>query len=154
VLVPPTAAGVLLIAAGATDVSDGRLARRRDEVTRLGFWLDGAGDTFAFGAAALAAPLPRWVLFLALARFALPWVAFAVAYLARAEAPRCDRAVSGRYPGLVLFAGLVLALFGLPVGAWLVAVGALGGLVTFSFSIARQWPAEGRPVHARVARIE
>lgn len=141
-LAPPAVAGALLLAAGVSDAADGALARGRDEVTRLGLWLDGAVDTFVLGAAVLAAPLPGWVIALVLARYGIPWIAVAVAYFARAEAPGRDRAVSGRYPGLVLFVGLALALFGLPGGAWLVAAGALGGLATFAATVARQRAAE------------
>jgi phosphatidylglycerophosphate synthase len=136
-LVPPAAAGALLLVAGASDAADGPLARRRGEVTRLGIWLDGAVDTFVLGAAALAAPLPGWVGALVLVRYGIPWVAVAAAYFVRAEAPGRGHAVSGRIPGLVLFAGLAFALFGLPGGAWLVAAGALGGLATFALSVAR-----------------
>jgi phosphatidylglycerophosphate synthase len=143
-LVPPVAAGALLLAAGASDAVDGPLARRRDEITRLGLWLDGAVDTFVLGAAALAAPLPAWVTALVLARCALPWLSISIAYFARARAPDGQRAVPGRYPGLVLFAGLALALFGLPGGAGLAAAGALAGLVTFAGTVARQHAADLR----------
>jgi cardiolipin synthase len=137
-LVSPRAAGGLLLVSGASDVVDGPLARRRDEVTRLGRWLDGAADTFVLAAASIAAPLPGWAVALVLVRWALPWIVVAAAYFTGARAPGRDRAVSGRYPGLLLFAGLVAALFDLPGGGWLVAAGALGGLATLTASVARE----------------
>src|SRR5712691_9493391 len=80
----------LLFAAGASDVLDGALARATNRVTRLGRWLDGAADTIVLGAAALAAPLPAWIVVLVLVRCALPWLAVASFYLVHAEAPaRC-----------------------------------------------------------------
>jgi phosphatidylglycerophosphate synthase len=148
-LVSRDAAGVLLLVAGMTDAIDGPLARRREEVTRLGRWLDGAADSSVLGAAALTAPLPGWVRTLVLARWGLPWVGVAACYFARTHAPSREGAVSGRYPGLVLFAGLVLVLFGLPAGAWPVAAGAVGGLVTLGLTAARQ-----RPVTPRLLRIQ
>jgi phosphatidylglycerophosphate synthase len=148
-LVSQDAAGVLLLVAGMTDAVDGPLARQRDEVTRLGRWLDGAGDSFAFGAAALAAPLPGWVRALVLIRYGVPWLGVAAVYFARAHAPSRKGAVSGRYPGLVLFAGLVLVLFGLPAATWPVAAGAIGGLITLGLTSARQ-----RPVTLRLLRIQ
>ncbi len=143
-LVPPLAAALLLLLAGATDAADGALARRRDQVTRLGLWLDGAVDTFVLGAAALAAPLPAWAVTLALTRLALLWLVVAAAYFARATAPGRARVVSGRYPGLILLAGLMAALLGFPAGAWLVAAGALGGHVTLGLTVARELLATGR----------
>jgi phosphatidylglycerophosphate synthase len=136
-LVSPAGAAWLLLAAGAGDAIDGPLARRRDEVTRLGRWLDGAGDGVIVGAAALAAPLHALVVALVLVRFGLLWLAVAVAYVVRGRAPGRNGA-SGRYPGLLLFAGLVLALRGLGIGSWLVVAGALGGLATFAASGLRQ----------------
>ena len=138
-LVPPVAAGALLFAAGVSDAADGPIARRRDEVTRLGFWLDGVVDTLVLGAAAIAAPLPAWLVALVLVRFGLPWLAVGVAYFGRAQAPTREHAISGRFPGLVLLAGLVLALLGYPAGAWLVGTGALSGLGTFALTVAYSW---------------
>ncbi len=134
-------AGIALFAvAGASDVLDGRLARRRGETTRLGLWLDGSVDGLVLGAAALAV-LPGWATAVVLARYSLPWLVLAAAYFLRAEPPPAERFVSGRYPGLAVFAGLSLALLGLPGGSALAAAGAIGGLATFVASIARSLPA-------------
>jgi phosphatidylglycerophosphate synthase len=143
VVLPHSVAAGLLLAAGAADVLDGPLARRRDEVTRLGFWLDGAADSLLLSAAAVAV-LPGWAAALVLTRYLLPWPALAVAYFYRGEAPSRERWISGRVPGLVTFAGLVLAFFDLGAGAAISAVGAVGGLVVLAPSGAR-WAARPAP---------
>ncbi len=136
----PTLLATALLAAWATDVLDGQLARSRDEVTRLGLWLDGTVDGFvlAGGAIALARSglLPAWVAAVAVARHALPWLAAAL-YLARAELPGREALVSGRVPGLLLLAGLTLAAFGSAAGPPLAVAGALGGIGSFAATVAR-----------------
>ena len=134
---PHAAAASLLLAAGASDVLDGVLARVGDRVTRLGRWLDGASDTIVLGAAALAAPLPGWAVGLVLVRCGVPWLAVATSYFARGEAPTGAALVSGRYPGLVLFTGISLALLELPGATELTVAGAAGGLATFSLTVVR-----------------
>lgn len=135
-VLPPVPLGVALLAAGAADVLDGRLARARDEVTQLGFWLDGVADGLVLGtvaaAGARAGLLPWWAAALALARHTLPWALIASVYFVRAAPPAMHRSVSGRVSGLVLFAGLVLALAGTPAGTPLVAAGALAGVATLA----------------------
>ena len=136
----PTALAAALVAAHATDVLDGRLARARGEVTRLGLWLDGAVDTLLLGVAAVAAArigaIPGWVAGLVLARCALPWALAAGIYFVRARAPRHDGHVSGRLPGFVLLAGLVLSPFWAG-GATVVAAGATAGLLTLAATAIR-----------------
>lgn len=77
-LVPPWAVACLLLASGATDVADGRIARRRGEETRLGRWLDGAADAAVLIAASVAltasGELPVWAAGLVVARHAAQWV--------------------------------------------------------------------------------
>lgn len=135
-------AGIALLGvAGASDVVDGWLARRRGEVTRLGAWLDGAVDGLVLGAAALGAftsgRAPVWLLAIVLARITLPWLTIATVTFARAETPNAGRAVPGRIPGLVLFAGLALLAFDAGAGVPVAAAGAAGGLGTFALTIAR-----------------
>jgi phosphatidylglycerophosphate synthase len=147
--VPPWALAALLVGAGATDVVDGWLARRRDEVSRLGRWLDPAVDCIVVGVAAVAAArlqlLPPWAAVLVIVRYLLPWLGVAAAYFARAQAPDRDVYVSGRLPGALVVIGLVLAGLRLPAGTPLVLVGTGGGLVTFALTVAR---AAGRPAQA------
>lgn len=148
----------LFAAAGATDVLDGVVARARDEVTRLGVLLDPAVDGFVLGAAALGAVqahlLPGVVAGLVVARYALPWLAVAAAYFARAAPPEPAGFVSGRVPGLALFAGLALALLGQPGGTTLVLVGTVGGLATFAAALVRSLrmlSRENRPPPAMIS---
>ena len=140
-----SAGAVLLAAAGAADVVDGRLARRRNEASNLGIWLDGAVDTTILGAATVGAAqrglLPAWATALVGARLVVPWAVVSVAYFAAAERPTRSGFARGRLPrlaaGTVLFAGLLLAFFELPGGAPLAAAGAVAGLATFAQAIRR-----------------
>jgi cardiolipin synthase (CMP-forming) len=138
--VPPTALAVLLLAAAATDLLDGPLARRLDQASRLGLWLDPAVDSLVIGAAAVAAArlqlLPVWVAVFVLARSLLPWIIVAaVAYFARAQAPDLAARVSGRVPGALVVGGLALAALHLPAATPLVVTGVAGGLLTFALTI-------------------
>lgn len=137
----PALLAAALLTAGVVDVVDGRLARARNEVSRLGFWLDGAGDSFVLGVGALAAAqaglLPAWVAALVVARYVVLWAALALAYFVRSEALAGDGVVSGRVPGSVLVTGLALAALDLPGGTALVAVGAAGALATLAATIVR-----------------
>ncbi len=127
-LSPSLLAGAL-VAAVATDVLDGTLARRRREVTRLGLWLDGTVDGVLVGVTAaslgVAGALPWWGAGLVLARVVLPWLVAPV-WLVSAQIPR--HYVSGRVPGAVLIAGLFAAAVGLPAAPEIVAAGAVGGI--------------------------
>ncbi len=135
-LLPEGAAAAVFIVAGATDGIDGSIARRRGETTRLGVWLDGATDTLLLIAAAVTALraglLPSWAAVPVLVRYGLPWPLLAASYFLRSEPPR--RGVSGRLPGLAVFAGLVVAMLGGP-GATLTAAGAAAGVLTVLLSV-------------------
>jgi len=141
VVAPPGVFAALLIAAGVTDVIDGPLARARAEETRLGVWLDGGVDAIVLSAATIGAAshalLPWWAAALVLGRHTLQWVVVTLAYFIRAAAPPRSGVVSGKVPGLTLFAGLALAALQLPGATVLVTLGALGGLTTFSLTLAR-----------------
>jgi phosphatidylglycerophosphate synthase len=130
------AAAAVFVAAGVIDGIDGALARRRDETTRLGVWLDGATDTLLLIAAAAAALraglLPWWAAAAVIVRYGLPWPLVAASYFFRAEPPR--RQVSGRLPGLAAFAGLSIAMLGGP-GAPLAAAGAGAGVLVLLPSV-------------------
>jgi cardiolipin synthase len=134
-LLRPEAIAAALVLAGLTDVADGRLARRRDQATRLGTWLDGAADTSLILVAALALPLQAWAATIVVARCAAPCLALTAYYFVRAGPPRGDGYVSGRIPGLVLLAGLLLVALGANRGAELAALGALGGIGTLAASL-------------------
>jgi CDP-diacylglycerol--glycerol-3-phosphate 3-phosphatidyltransferase len=140
-VVPPTLLAMLLVPVGITDALDGPLARRRGEETRLGTWLDGGVDTLVLSAAAVGAArhglLPWWLTALVATRYALPWLVVAFAYFVRAAPPSRVGRISGRAPGLVLFAGLVLAALRLPGGAAFAAAGAAAGLATFALTAVR-----------------
>jgi len=131
----------LFAAAGASDVLDGVVARRRNEVTRLGIWLDPAVDGLVLGAAALGATragvLVGSVAALVVVRYALPWLVVVIHYFARAEPPERGGLVRGRVTGLVVYAGLALALLRLPGATPLVVAGAAGGLATVAASFVR-----------------
>jgi len=137
----PALLAALLAPAGASDVVDGPLARRRDEQTRLGAWLDGGGDGLVLSAAAVGAArhglVPWWAAALVLARHGLQWLAVALAYFLRAEPPARDGVVAARTPGVVLFLGLALAALRLPLAAPLVAVGALAALGALARTVVR-----------------
>ncbi|HEV7126046.1 MAG TPA: CDP-alcohol phosphatidyltransferase family protein [Ktedonobacterales bacterium] len=67
-----------LLAASVTDVADGALARRLDRTSRLGQYLDGEADlSFALAVAltlGLRRDVPRWLVFLVLARWSVPFI--------------------------------------------------------------------------------
>ena len=133
-------AGVaLLAAAGSSDVLDGWLARRRGETTRLGRWLDGTVDGLVLGAAALGAlhagKAPTWLVGLIVLRYATPWLLIAVSTFARAQSPAATRLVSGRLPGLVVFAGLLLLALGAEPGVAVATAGVAGGFATLGATL-------------------
>ena len=138
-VVSPLLLAILLIPVGISDGIDGPLARRRGEQTRLGAWLDGSVDTLVLSAAAVGAArhglLPWWATVLVATRYGLPWLVIGFAYFVRAAPPSRASRVSGKAPGLVLFAGLVLAVLRLPGAAPLVAVGGAAGLATFVLTL-------------------
>jgi len=131
----------VLLPSGIADALDGAIARARDAETRLGAWLDGGVDAFVLGAAAVGAGraglLPWWAVALVLARHGLQWAVVAVAFFVAAERSARVGVVSGKAPGLVLFAGLVLACLRLPGASALVAAGSLGGLTALALTLAR-----------------
>lgn len=132
---PALEPGVLaaaLAAAAATNALDGLLARRRDQISRLGFWLDGVADTLLLSTAAVLASahgdLPAWVATLVVVRFALPAAAMIFSYFLVLQPPPASL-VRGRIAGAALWIGLVAALLDAPLGAELTVLGAVGGLV-------------------------
>ena len=137
----PALLAAILIPAGLTDAIDGPLARRRGEETRLGRWLDGTVDTLVLSAAAVGAArhglLPWWAAALVLGRYLLQVLAVALGYFVSARSPWHAASVSARVPGLVLFAGLVLATLQFPPAGLLVSVGALGGIAALAVTVVR-----------------
>jgi phosphatidylglycerophosphate synthase len=130
-----------LLVIGTLDVVDGRLARSRNEVTRLGQWLDGSVDTIVLitGAWLLvrADALPVWAGVLVSVRYLTPLVVITIWYFLAAAPPPRHGYVPGRYPGVVLLAGLLLAPFWEAGAIALVALGALSGLATFLATVMR-----------------
>jgi cardiolipin synthase len=139
-VLPPSALAAVLLGAGASDVLDSWLARRFDQISRLGFWLDASVDGFVLAVAAVAAArlhlLAIWVALLIVARYLLPWLVIGVAYFARAQAPPGDTHVSGRIPGIALIGGLALAALRVPAASSVVVAGAASGILTFALTIA------------------
>jgi phosphatidylglycerophosphate synthase len=133
--------GLALLAAVASDVLDGRLARARGQITRLGRWLDGTVDTVIVGASGVAAMTagiaPGWVGATLICRAALPWAAVGAAYFVRRESPRIAASAPGRVLGGVSMGGLILAAFGLGAGAYVAAAGALAGVAVVGVAIVR-----------------
>jgi phosphatidylglycerophosphate synthase len=140
-VVSPGVLAMLLIPAGISDGIDGPLARRRGEETRLGAWLDGSVDTLVLSATAVGAArhglLPWWATALVAVRYGLPWLVVAFAYFVRAAPPSRVGRISGKAPGLVLFAGLALVALRLPGGIGFAAAGAAGGIATFALTAVR-----------------
>lgn len=150
----PSALAVTLLVAGASDVLDGWWARRRDEVTRLGFWLDGTVDTLVLGVGIVAAArvglVPSWVAVLVVVRYAFPWLAITGLYFVRTQAPPRDGPVPGRIPGVALVLGVALAALDAPGGLELAAAGAIGGLIVLCATIVRSTQRRESPVADRV----
>jgi phosphatidylglycerophosphate synthase len=150
---------VLLLLAGGADVADGRLARRRNEETLLGVWLDGSADTFVVGAATLGAALhallPLWAAALVLLRLALPCALIAGVYFGRARRPPLDGIAGSRSfnltAGAILFGGLALALLRLPEAGPVVAAGAAGGIGGLVLAARRSRARGGRKSAASVS---
>ncbi len=131
-LLGPRPLAAVVLAAGASNVVDGYLARSRDQESRLGLWLDGSGDAFVLGTAAVLAAssghLPVWTAALVVAAFAAPGLAMAGSYFLLAARPPRSLAAA-RVPGTALWTGPGVALLELPLGTELTAVGAAGVLV-------------------------
>jgi hypothetical protein len=153
---PPPGLGLALMGAAASDVLDGRLARGRGEVSRLGPWLDGAADSVLLGVAATSAGarglIPRGVARLVVARQALPWALGAAWYFTRVAPPPAATRAPARLPGALVWTGLALAGLGRPRGGRLAALGAVGGVGALALRVsraARSAGAEGVPSVAR-----
>ncbi|MDX6647397.1 MAG: CDP-alcohol phosphatidyltransferase, partial [Miltoncostaeaceae bacterium] len=108
----PWAFAAAVAAGGLTDAVDGPIARRRGEVTRLGAHVDASTDVAVALAAAWTAAgegwVPVWAAPAVTVRYALPPLAIALFYLARAAPPPTAAVVRGRLPGLAVALGLAL----------------------------------------------
>lgn len=128
---PPVGVVVALGAAGASDVLDGALARRRGETTRLGAWLDRTSDSLVAAAAVVAAlrlgAVGGAVAGLALARVLAPWPAAFALTFARARV-HAGPLPFGRATGAGLVASLAAAVLGAPHADALVAAVAATGI--------------------------
>lgn len=127
----PRLLAAALASAAAADLLDGLLARRRDQVSRLGYWLDGVADTLVLSTVAVLAAangdLPAWAAALVVARCALPAAAITVSYVIALEPPS-GRLPRARTAGVALWIGLLVAVLDGPLGVELTALGAAGGL--------------------------
>ncbi len=133
----PTAAGLLLAAIGATDWVDGFLARRLDQVSELGKFLDPAADRLAVAAAVvggwISGDLP-WPVALAIAVRESVIILGALVLAARSRAK-----LEVRYLGKVATLGLYVAIpsFLVHSGAditffgWMAWIFVLPGLVLY-----------------------
>lgn len=136
----------LFAVAGASDVVDGRLARARQQESRLGRFLDGGVDACVLAAVAISAArlelLPWWAVAVVLARHTLQWSAIAIVYFIGVPAVR---PVSARLPGLVLYCGLALALLRMPFADELVVLGGLAGTGAVVLAMVRTVRVEAAP---------
>jgi len=122
--------GLVLLA--GLDVLDGVVARRLDERTRLGAWLDGSTDTLIGLAVALAAfrlaVVPGLLVALVLLRVGVPWILLLRAYFLTPcpfamEGGLRDEGLAARVPGVVAAVGVGLALAGTEIGVPLAILG-------------------------------
>jgi phosphatidylglycerophosphate synthase len=130
---------VALACLGALDVLDGALARRCQQRSRLGAWLDGSIDVTAAAAIGIAAfrldVIPVVVFSLVVLRVALPWLQLTHRYFLSARPVEFATDVRepgwvARVPGFVATLGLVLALAGARVGALVMALGLAASIVS------------------------
>jgi len=134
------ASGLLLglVVLAALDVLDGAVARRRDERTRLGAWLDGSTDTLVGLAVALAAfrlgVIPPLLVALVLLRVGVPWILLLRTYFLTpcpfaVDGGLRDDGIAARVPGIVAAVGVGLALAGTGIGVPLAIVGVSASIV-------------------------
>jgi len=146
---------VVVAAGGASDVLDGRLARRAG-TTRLGRELDSAADSAFFSAAAVGAARAGWASPAAalapVARHAAGVAFVALGWFARGSLPDLEDRTT-RWLAAPSAAGLLLAAAGTRRAAdATLTVASVAALATQARSIARARPKSGGAVSIRVAR--
>ena len=136
------------------DVLDGVFARRLDERTRLGAWLDGSTDTLVGLAVALAAfrlrVVPALFVALVLLRVGVPWILLLRTYFLTAcpfamEGGLRDEGPAARVPGVVAAVGAGLALAGTEIGVPLAILGvsaSIGQAVVAAVGVQRRMGSE------------
>ncbi len=138
---PSAGIGAAVVLAAMTDVVDGVLARSRDQVTRLGRWLDGAADaTLLVSAVVILATrdvVSLWVAGLVIARHALQWAGVAASYFIRCAPPRLADIASARAAGAVIVAGIATAPYASAAGTTLILLGATAGLAATAITTRR-----------------
>lgn len=96
---------VALLMAGATDVTDGAIARRTNRTTRLGGYLDGVADFEFWVALALSLwvrrLVPRWLLMLLLLRWLTPLTGSIASYFGLANRVQIGSTLVGKASGVV-----------------------------------------------------
>jgi phosphatidylglycerophosphate synthase len=143
------------LAAFATlDVVDGFLARRRDERTRLGAWLDGSLDSVAAVVVIVFAQqlgaVPAWLTFFVLLRVVAPWLVLAVAYFVSPRSLPWQPALrapglAARLPASLAAVGVGMSLAGAQFGVSVAATGVGASLILLTVLVARQIEASGAP---------
>ena len=102
---------VLYVAGAATDVLDGLIARRYDEVTVLGVILDPVGDILitavVYGFFWFAGDFPLWVFVILMVRYGQFFIGLAVLRALGAE-PELRATAAGKIVGVVQAAGIVI----------------------------------------------
>lgn len=130
-VVPAYAAVAVLLISAGTDVLDGYLARRRNEVSELGRILDPLADKLmvlsAAGALALTGRLPGWLVVVLLAKEFTQMLAglfFLVRRKAMLSATRLGKSAT-----VLLYTGVIAIILGFSAGGFLVVLG-----IVLSFS--------------------
>lgn len=97
-----------------TDAVDGLVARRVEQPTRLGRFLDASGDTLLFSVGALVLMsrdlVPAWLAALVLVRYAIPLAWAFVSYFGKLRPVRYAPTFWGRSAGVVMAAAFAAAL--------------------------------------------
>ncbi len=141
---------VMLAILAALDVADGGVARRLDEETRLGAWLDGSLDGLLAASFVVAAlridAIPGWLAVLIAARVAFPWLVVSLVYFLSPSPPRASDAMrlpglAARLPGATAATGLGLALVGEAVGVTIAAAAMAASFALLAITIAA-WRSE------------
>jgi CDP-diacylglycerol--glycerol-3-phosphate 3-phosphatidyltransferase len=105
---------LVTIAAASTDAMDGVVARRRNEASRLGAYLDGIADLEIWTALTLTLAAqrlwPAWLTRLALLRWLAPFAGAAGSYFARSRGVAFRSTQVGKLAGVAHVASLGLAL--------------------------------------------
>lgn len=122
---PAYAAVLVLLLSAATDVIDGHLARRRNEVSELGRVLDPLADKLmvlsAAGALALTGRLPGWLVVLLFVKEFVQMVVALFFWVRRK--PMLSATRLGKSATVLLYAGVIAIILGFGAGGTVVILG-------------------------------